>query len=127
MNIGGFAGALAGHVEKSDAVAQERGEAAGGSVPPETAPPASTGHETPPQAMSDRVIDTERAGGTGNVAPKAAGKSAPPMTADEAAAYVGQNVRWRAGRARADQAMIALDDEADRLQRGKRRPATAHE
>lgn len=62
-----------------------------------------------------RPIDPERAGGTGNAAPKAAGKSAPPMTPAEAAVWVEQHVRWRAVRSAVDDVLIALDDEVKRL------------
>lgn len=71
-------------------------------------------NEPPGNACADRVIDTERAGGTGNAAPKRTSPAARPLTVDEAMAY-RQSISWRAFMGRSDRAVIALADEVERL------------
>ena len=73
-------------------------------------------NEPPRNACADRVIDTERAGGTGNAAPKSMTPASRPLTVDEAMAY-RQSISWRAFMGRSDRAVIALADEVERLRK----------
>jgi hypothetical protein len=64
--------------------------------------------------MTDRVIDTERAGGTGNAAPRQTTTGAALMSLDEAICY-HLKFEWRKAPTKGDQARRALISEIARL------------
>jgi hypothetical protein len=104
-----------GMVEKSPRIARDASEARGGGGDvPETASTASADEPGTSLAGSGRVIDPDRAGGTGNAAPKRIAITTEPIAIDEALAYV-ESIRWRSILPYGHLAMLALADEVDRL------------
>jgi hypothetical protein len=67
--------------------------------------------------MTERTIDAERAGGTGNVAVNGP-RGADPMSAAEAEEHVERLLGWRTVLGRSDQASLALLREVRRLRNG---------
>lgn len=65
--------------------------------------------------MTERTIDIERSGGTGNAAPKFGAQAAPEMTYAEALEY-HRKFEWRALPTRSDRARQALVAEVERVQ-----------
>lgn len=90
---------------KTPRIAHRRAQALGVIELPEIASTASTDAPAPPHAPSDRAIDPERAGGTGNAA---------PMTVEDALAYFNGR-RWQHFAMTAELAGYALADEVERL------------